>query len=85
MAVYQHEFFRWFQGKYYRNFTCRADRRPTIPFAVDDGKFAERPKYSNLTNAFVTICRKEGVRGLYKGVSPNVAGAGTSWGFYFLL
>jgi solute carrier family 25 folate transporter 32 len=55
------------------------------PAPVDDGKFSERPKYSNLANAFTTICRKEGVRGLYKGVTPNVAGAGTAWGFYFLL
>ncbi|TRY72311.1 hypothetical protein TCAL_05380 [Tigriopus californicus] len=57
-----------------------------IRFAVDDGKSIEkhRPQYSSLRHAFRSIFQQEGVRGLYKGVTPNVAGAGTAWGFYFL-
>lgn len=55
-----------------------------IRFAVDDGKVGSRPQYSGLRSAFSTIFRSEGVKGLYKGVTPNVAGAGTAWGFYFL-
>lgn len=55
-----------------------------IRFAVDDGRVSTRPTYNGLGHAFKSICRQEGVRGLYKGVTPNVAGAGTSWGFYFL-
>ena len=30
------------------------------------------------------IPRSEGMRGLYRGVTPNTVGAGSAWGFYFL-
>ena len=56
-----------------------------VRFAVDDGKVGGRPHYTGLRSAFKDILRQEGTRGLYKGVTPNVAGAGTSWGLYFLL
>ena len=52
--------------------------------AVNDGRQAI-PQYRSLSSAFVTIFRQEGVRGLYKGVTPNVWGSGSAWGFYFLL
>ena len=65
-----------------------------IRFAVTTGEIkpngglsataTQRPVYSGLTDAFRTIRRHEGFRGLYKGVTPNVAGAGSAWGFYFL-
>eukprot|EP00095_Tigriopus_kingsejongensis_P007993 maker-scaffold269_size230758-snap-gene-0.27 protein:Tk07993 transcript:maker-scaffold269_size230758-snap-gene-0.27-mRNA-1 annotation:"GI19815" len=57
-----------------------------IRFAVDDGHSAaqQRPQYTSLRHAFTSIFQQEGVRGLYRGVTPNVAGAGTAWGFYFL-
>ena len=44
-----------------------------------------RPSYNGLRHALHSIFKQEGVKGLYKGVAPNVAGAGTAWGFYFLL
>ncbi|XP_066149740.1 solute carrier family 25 member 32-like [Euwallacea fornicatus] len=53
-----------------------------IRFAVHDGIHGT-PKYSSITNAFVTIHRTEGFWGLYKGVKPNICGAGASWGLYF--
>ena len=56
-----------------------------IRFAVDDGHPLNRPRYSGLRHAFHSIVEQEGVRGFYKGVTPNIAGAGTAWGFYFLL
>ena len=57
-----------------------------IRFAVDDGQHqSNRPKYSGLTHACRSILKQEGVQGLYKGVAPNVTGAGTAWGLYFLL
>lgn len=31
------------------------------------------------------IIRKEGIRALYRGISPNIVGATASWGLYFLL
>lgn len=43
------------------------------------------PQYSSLTNAFYTIIKQEGVKGLYRGVAPNVWGSGSAWGCYFLL
>jgi len=54
-----------------------------IRFAVDDGK-GNKPHYAGLRQAVTTIFRSEGMRGLYRGVTPNVAGAGSAWGFYFL-
>ncbi|XP_019869473.1 mitochondrial folate transporter/carrier isoform X1 [Aethina tumida] len=54
-----------------------------IRFAVNDGRTA-LPQYSSLTSAFYTIVKQEGVKGLYRGVTPNVWGSGSSWGFYFL-
>lgn len=32
-----------------------------------------------------SIAREDGVRGLYRGLSPNIAGNAASWGLYFLL
>ncbi|KAJ8933391.1 hypothetical protein NQ314_014031 [Rhamnusium bicolor] len=55
-----------------------------IRFAVHDGRMQTTPKYSGIANAFATIIRNEGIKGLYRGVVPNVWGAGASWGLYFL-
>lgn len=55
-----------------------------IRFAVNDGRHLITPRYSGITNAFVTILKQEGITGLYRGVVPNVLGAGSSWGLYFL-
>lgn len=51
---------------------------------VNDGR-STVPQYRGLTNAVVTIFRQEGLRGLYKGVTPNIWGSGSAWGFYFML
>ncbi|XP_052899080.1 mitochondrial folate transporter/carrier isoform X2 [Anopheles moucheti] len=55
-----------------------------IRFAVNDGRTASVPQYRGLTSAFLTIFRQEGFRGLYKGVTPNMWGSGSAWGFYFM-
>ncbi|XP_064547737.1 solute carrier family 25 member 32 [Drosophila montana] len=55
-----------------------------IRFAVNDGRTATVPQYRGLGSAFTTIFRQEGFRGLYKGVTPNVWGSGSSWGLYFM-
>ncbi|XP_075169261.1 solute carrier family 25 member 32 [Haematobia irritans] len=55
-----------------------------IRFAVNDGRTAAVPQYRGLGSAFATIFRQEGFRGLYKGVTPNVWGSGSSWGLYFM-
>lgn len=55
-----------------------------IRFAVNDGRTATLPQYRGLTGAFLTIFRQEGFKGLYKGVTPNIWGSGSAWGFYFL-
>ncbi|XP_040582258.1 solute carrier family 25 member 32 isoform X2 [Lepeophtheirus salmonis] len=51
---------------------------------VDDGKERTRPKYLGLRHAISSIFKQEGLKGFYKGVTPNIAGAGTAWGLYFL-
>ncbi|XP_043921617.1 mitochondrial folate transporter/carrier [Protopterus annectens] len=53
-----------------------------IRFAVSDG-LNLRPKYNGILHCVSTIWRQEGLRGLYQGVTPNVWGAGASWGLYF--
>lgn len=55
-----------------------------IRFAVNDGQMVSRPQYRGIFNAFTTIVQQEGLKGLYRGVTPNVWGAGSSWGLYFL-
>ncbi|KAG8224428.1 hypothetical protein J437_LFUL001378 [Ladona fulva] len=45
---------------------------------------AVRPQYRSLAGAISTIVQQEGFRGLYRGVTPNVWGSGSAWGFYFL-
>ncbi|XP_033727359.1 mitochondrial folate transporter/carrier-like isoform X2 [Pecten maximus] len=57
-----------------------------IRFQVHEGTVAtvSRPRYNGIMDAFLQIIRKDGVTGIYRGVVPNVWGAGMSWGFYFL-
>ncbi|XP_074842918.1 solute carrier family 25 member 32 isoform X1 [Carettochelys insculpta] len=53
-----------------------------IRFAVSDG-LELRPKYTGILNCLTTVWKQEGLQGLYKGVTPNMWGAGASWGLYF--
>ncbi|MEE6463359.1 hypothetical protein FKM82_005881 [Ascaphus truei] len=53
-----------------------------IRFAVSDG-LDLRPKYNGILHCLVTVWQREGLRGLYQGVTPNMWGAGASWGLYF--
>lgn len=55
-----------------------------IRFAVNDGRMVSTPTYQGIWNAFSTILRQEGFQGLYRGVTPNLWGSGSSWGLYFL-
>lgn len=55
-----------------------------IRFAVNDGQSKVKKSYKGIPNAFLTICREEGFKGLYKGVTPNCIGSGSAWGLYFL-
>ncbi|XP_053322666.1 mitochondrial folate transporter/carrier [Spea bombifrons] len=54
-----------------------------IRFAVSDG-LELRPKYNGIFHCLATVWKHEGLRGLYQGVTPNMWGAGASWGLYFL-
>nr|XP_046170682.1 mitochondrial folate transporter/carrier-like [Oncorhynchus gorbuscha] len=53
-----------------------------IRFAVSDG-LDLRPKYNGIIHCLKYVWQQEGVRGLYQGVTPNIWGAGASWGLYF--
>ena len=54
--------------------------------AVNEGQgSAGRPAYQGVLHAMRTIVKNSGFVGLYQGVTPNVSGAGISWGCYFFL
>jgi len=55
-----------------------------IRFAVHDGNTTKLPQYRGLLDAVSTILKQEGFKGLYKGLEPNLWGAGSSWGLYFM-
>jgi len=40
--------------------------------------------YTGSLNALITICKEEGIRGLYKGLLPGIATYGPFVGFYFI-
>ena len=47
---------------------------------VSDGQLSSRPQYSGLHDVICSITRSEGIHGLYRGVAPNVCGAGCAEG-----
>ncbi|XP_078494770.1 solute carrier family 25 member 32 [Ciona intestinalis] len=53
-----------------------------IRFSVSDG-LPTRPQYNSMWDLTKKVWRTNGVRGLYTGVTPNIVGAGMSWGLYF--
>ncbi|XP_065154963.1 solute carrier family 25 member 32b [Paramisgurnus dabryanus] len=53
-----------------------------IRFAVSDG-LDLRPKYNGILHCMRSVWHQDGLRGLYQGVTPNIWGAGASWGLYF--
>ncbi|XP_056458992.1 mitochondrial folate transporter/carrier-like [Gadus macrocephalus] len=53
-----------------------------IRFAVSDG-LDLRPKYNGIIHCMRSVWQQEGLRGLYQGATPNIWGAGASWGLYF--
>lgn len=53
-----------------------------IRFAVNDGIIRTIPRYGGLVSGIQDIVKTEGIRGLYRGVSPNMLGSGASWGLY---
>lgn len=55
-----------------------------LSFVVSDG-LELRPKYNGILHCMTTVWKHEGLRGLYQGVTPNMVGAGASWGLYFFL
>lgn len=50
--------------------------------AVNDGD-PRRPKYGNQMSIIRSVIKNEGVKSLWRGVSPSLIGAGLSWGLYF--
>lgn len=57
-----------------------------VRFQVNEGRstVSNRPQYTGIFDALVKIGKQGGVKGLYQGVTPNVYGAGSAWGLYFL-
>lgn len=53
-----------------------------IRFSVSDG-MASRPQYRSIWHCATEVFKADGVRGLYRGVTPNIVGNGLAWGFYF--
>ncbi|KAI8977071.1 mitochondrial folate carrier protein Flx1 [Mycotypha africana] len=57
-----------------------------IRLQVDVARYSNKNKMMGATfRSFKSILAEEGVwKGLYRGVTPNIAGATVSWGFYFM-
>ncbi|KAL8575033.1 hypothetical protein ACOMHN_063565 [Nucella lapillus] len=57
-----------------------------IRFQVNEGDgHSGRPMYRGTLHAMRSIFHDSGFVGLYQGVTPNIWGAGISWGLYFFL
>ncbi|KAF0441188.1 mitochondrial FAD carrier protein [Gigaspora margarita] len=53
-------------------------------FQADDSiKSLSKRHFGATFNTLRSIVQKEGIIGLYRGISPNLAGSTASWGFYF--
>ncbi|RIB00536.1 mitochondrial carrier domain-containing protein [Gigaspora rosea] len=53
-------------------------------FQADDSiKSLSKRHFGATFNTLRSIVHKEGIIGLYRGISPNLAGSTASWGFYF--
>ena len=50
--------------------------------AVQDGN-RNRPAYNNQLSIVKSVIRNDGMRALWRGVTPSIIGAGLSWGLYF--
>lgn len=70
--------------RHYWCFLTSNDYIQCLVNVVSDG-LDLRPKYSGMLHCMKSVWAQEGLRGLYQGVTPNVWGAGASWGLYFLL
>ena len=55
--------------------------------AVNDGSLSERiiHRYTGIGNALRVIYTRNGVKGFYQGVSPNLIGSSFSWGVFLFL
>lgn len=60
-----------------------------VRFQVADGPKgkgkARAPFGREVYGALMEAVQKDGLKGLYRGLVPNVAGNASSWGLYFLL
>ena len=45
----------------------------------------KRPQYNGILDAVRKILKQDGIKGMYQGITPNIWGAGMSWGLYFFL
>jgi len=50
--------------------------------AVADGD-VKRPSYKNQRSIIRSVVQNDGIRALWRGVTPSIIGAGLSWGLYF--
>lgn len=58
--------------------------RTDIIHIVDDAdKRHRKPMLGRTMSILRFIFRQDGLRGLYRGLTPNLAGATASWTFYF--
>jgi len=71
-----------FGGSYYIKFICK---NALHILSVSDGQLSIRPHYTGIVHAVSSIKRREGFKGLYRGVAVNVLVSGATWGSYFFL
>ncbi|VDN53265.1 unnamed protein product [Dracunculus medinensis] len=82
MATNFEHFIGGFAGGIASTLVCHPLDLLKIRFSANEGKRC-RPQYSGYLDAVKNIYRVEGLRGLYRGLSPNLTGAALSYGFYF--
>ena len=61
------------------------DLRKAKKSASSSQRISYRPIYRGLVDAFQSIYKSDGVRGLYGGVTPSLVGTSSAWGLYFLV
>ncbi|KAF7627094.1 hypothetical protein Mgra_00009635 [Meloidogyne graminicola] len=80
---YEH-FIGGIAGGFISTATCHPFDLLKIRYSANEGSKL-RPKYNSYLDAINKIYTANGIKGLYRGITPAVVAAPLSWGLYFHL